>query len=87
MDDLSHHGIGELSDVIRPLDSLEHLFWLSDQNRPLHFAVTAQVSGETSVSEWREALARTNSVSMWPLITARPTLQTGSLSRAPTGSK
>jgi hypothetical protein len=54
----SHHGIGELSDVIRPLDSLEHLFWLSDQNRPLHFAVTAQVSGETSVRDWREALAR-----------------------------
>ena len=58
MDDLSHHDIGELSDVIRPLDSLEHLFWLADQNRPLHFAVTALVSGETSVRDWREALAR-----------------------------
>ena len=58
MADLSHHDIGELSDGIRPLDSLEHLFWLSDQNRPLHFAVTAQVSGETSVRDWREALAR-----------------------------
>jgi hypothetical protein len=41
MDGLSHHDIGELSDVIRPLDSLEHLFWLTDQNRPVHFAVTA----------------------------------------------
>ena len=35
MADLSHHDIGELSDVIRPLDSLEHLFWLNDQNRPV----------------------------------------------------
>ena len=26
MADLSHHDVGELSDVIRPLDSLEHLF-------------------------------------------------------------
>ena len=58
MADLSHHDIGELSDVIRPLNSLEHLFWLGDQNRPVHFAVTAQVSGETSVRDWREALAR-----------------------------
>ena len=58
MADLSHHDIGELSDVIRPLDSLEHLFWLTDQNRPVHFAVTALVSGETSVRDWREALAR-----------------------------
>jgi hypothetical protein len=58
MADLSHHDIGELSDVIRPLNSLEHLFWLADQNRPVHFAVTAQVSGETSVRDWREALAR-----------------------------
>src|ERR1700732_4974492 len=53
MADLSHNDIGELSDVIRPLDSLEHLFWLNDQNRPVHFAVTAQVSGETSVRDWR----------------------------------
>ncbi|MGB8900250.1 MAG: hypothetical protein WCC90_13905, partial [Methylocella sp.] len=58
MDDLFHHDIGESSEVIRPLNSLEHLFWLGDQNRPLHFAVTAQVSGETSVRDWREALAR-----------------------------
>ena len=58
MDGLSHHDIGELSDVIRPLDSLEHLSWLADQNRPVHFAVTAQVSGKTSVRDWREALAR-----------------------------
>ena len=58
MADLSHHDVGELSDVIRPFDSLEHLFWLMDQNRPVHFAVTVQVSGETSVRDWRDALAR-----------------------------
>ena len=65
MADLAHHDVGELSDVIRPLDTFEHLFWLIDQNRPVHFAVTApvhfavtaQVSGETSVRDWREALA------------------------------
>src|ERR1700730_19445855 len=58
MDDLSHHDIGELSDVIRPLNSLEHLFWLIDHNRPVRVAVKAQVSGETSVRDGREALAR-----------------------------
>jgi hypothetical protein len=30
-------------DAIRSLGSLEHLFWLFDQNRPGHFAVTALI--------------------------------------------
>jgi hypothetical protein len=40
----------------RPLGSLEHLFWLIDQNRPVHFAVTAQIVGRASPYDWREAL-------------------------------
>jgi len=30
-------------DAIRSLGSLEHLFWLSDQNHFVHFAVTALI--------------------------------------------
>jgi Condensation domain len=44
------------SDTIRPLGSLEHLFWLLDQNRSCHFAVTAQIAGKASPGDWREAL-------------------------------
>jgi len=44
--------------AIRALGSLEHLFWLMDQNRPVHFAVTAQVEGRTSPRDWRNALDR-----------------------------
>jgi len=45
-------------DAIRLLGSLEHLFWLFDQNRFVHFAVTALISGETSPRDWRRALDR-----------------------------
>jgi hypothetical protein len=44
--------------AIRSLGSLEHLFWLLDQNRFAHFAVTALISGETSPRDWRRALDR-----------------------------
>jgi Condensation domain len=44
--------------AIRPLGALEHLFWLLDQNRPVHFVVTALLSGETSPRDWRRALDR-----------------------------
>jgi NRPS condensation-like uncharacterized protein len=44
--------------AIRQLGALEHLFWLLDQNRPVHFAVTALLSGETSPRDWRRALDR-----------------------------
>jgi hypothetical protein len=47
-----------LHDAIRPLGSLEHLFWLLDQNRFVHFAVTALVSGETSPRDWQSSLDR-----------------------------
>jgi Condensation domain len=42
----------------RSLGALEHLFWLLDQNRPVHFAVTALISGKTSPRDWRRALDR-----------------------------
>src|SRR6516165_10862758 len=42
----------------RPLGALEHLFWLYDQHSPVHFAVTALVSGRTSPRDWRRALDR-----------------------------
>ena len=44
--------------AVRPLGALEHLFWLYDQNSPVHFAVTALVSGRTSPRDWRRALDR-----------------------------
>ena len=44
--------------AVRPLGALEHLFWLYDQNRSVHFAVTALISGRTSPRDWRRALDR-----------------------------
>jgi NRPS condensation-like uncharacterized protein len=49
---------GSPQDAIRSLGSLEHLFWLLDQNSFVHFAVTALISGETSARDWRRALDR-----------------------------
>ena len=43
-------------ETLRALGSFEHLFWLMDQNRPVHFAVTAQIEGRTSPRDWRRAL-------------------------------
>jgi hypothetical protein len=43
---------------VRPLGSLEHLFWLLDQHHFVHFAVTALISGGTSRRDWRRALDR-----------------------------
>ncbi len=42
----------------RQLGSMEHLFWLTDQNRSVHFAVAAEVEGKTSRAAWRYALDR-----------------------------
>src|SRR5216683_4451046 len=49
---------GSPQDAIRSLGSLEHLFWLFDQNSFVHLAVTALISGETSARDWRRALDR-----------------------------
>jgi hypothetical protein len=42
--------------VLRPLGSLEEFLWLIDQNRPVHFALAAQVQRATTVERWRDAL-------------------------------
>ena len=42
--------------VLRPLGSLEEFLWLIDQNRPVHFALAAQVQGPSTVGHWRDAL-------------------------------
>jgi hypothetical protein len=42
--------------VLRPLGSLEEFLWLIDQNRPVHFALAAQIQGPTTVWRWRGAL-------------------------------
>jgi hypothetical protein len=44
--------------AIRRLGTLEHLFWLYDQHRSSHFAVTALISGQASPRDWRKALDR-----------------------------
>src|SRR5690349_17591704 len=41
-----------VTDASRTLGSLEHLFWLLDQNRSFHFAVTALISGKASPDDW-----------------------------------
>ncbi|KQU88275.1 hypothetical protein ASD12_29890 [Mesorhizobium sp. Root102] len=40
----------------RKLGALEHLFWLIDKHRPLHFTMTGHVVGKTDVAAWRTAL-------------------------------
>jgi len=34
------------------------MFWLIDQNRSVHFAVTAQIAGKATPDDWRQALDR-----------------------------
>lgn len=41
---------------MRPLGAFEEFLWLFDQTNPVHFALTAQVEGHTTISEWRRAL-------------------------------
>jgi hypothetical protein len=55
---LTQHGRPTVAapTVLRPLGSFEEFFWLIDQNRPLHFALAAQVQGPTAVGRWRGAL-------------------------------
>jgi hypothetical protein len=41
---------------LRSLGSFEEFFWLIDRNRPVHFALAAEVEGETTIEQWRHAL-------------------------------
>ena len=67
------------ADISRPLGSLEHLFWLMDQNRSVHFAMTAQIAGRASPYHWREALDRLQ----WrhPILSVRIDGKPGSIPR------
>jgi hypothetical protein len=42
---------------LRRLGAFEHFFWLLDQIEPIHFAVAAQIEGQTTTAEWQEVLA------------------------------
>src|ERR1700741_135658 len=44
--------------IRRSLGALEKLFWLIDQNRPVHFAIAAEVGGSTGIAQWQSALDR-----------------------------
>jgi hypothetical protein len=44
--------------IRRSLGALEKLFWLVDQNCPLHFAIAAEVGGSTRIEQWQSALDR-----------------------------
>jgi hypothetical protein len=45
-------------ETLRSLGWMEHLFWLLDQNWPIHFALTALITGKASKQEWQRALDR-----------------------------
>jgi hypothetical protein len=51
-------AVGDLSEVVAPLGSLKHLFWLMDQSHPVHFAMISEVEGDASPRAWRQALDR-----------------------------
>jgi hypothetical protein len=42
--------------IVRPLGAFEEFLWLLDQWRPRHFVLAAEVSGSTTLSDWRRAL-------------------------------
>src|ERR1035441_9112159 len=44
------------TDIVRPLGALEEFLWLFDHSSPKHFCLIAEVTGRTTVSEWRAAL-------------------------------
>ncbi len=44
------------SDLLRPLGAFEELFCLFDQHFPTNGALAAQITGHTTVQQWRDAL-------------------------------
>jgi hypothetical protein len=44
--------------LARPLGALGKLFWFTNQNRPTHFAIAAEVGGSTRVKQCQHALDR-----------------------------
>ena len=41
---------------LRPLGKLEHIIWLIDQAKPMHFAVAAEIAGAPKLDDWTKAL-------------------------------
>jgi phthiocerol/phthiodiolone dimycocerosyl transferase-like enzyme/condensation domain-containing protein len=56
MSKLSLPTIREALSALRPLGSIERAFLLLDHIHPVHFAITVEVSGRTTVDDWRKAL-------------------------------
>ncbi len=46
----------EPGDILRPLGAFEELFCLFDQCFPVNGALAAEITGQTSVQQWRGAL-------------------------------
>ncbi len=44
------------TDIVRPLGAVEEFLWLFDHSSPKHFCLIAEVTGRTTVSDWRTAL-------------------------------
>ena len=44
------------SELLRPLGAFEELFCLFDQHFPTNHALAAQITGHTTVRQWRDAL-------------------------------
>jgi Condensation domain len=44
------------SDLLRPLGAFEELYCLIDQDFPINGALAAQITGRTTVQQWRDAL-------------------------------
>ncbi len=55
--------------LIRKLGATEHLFWLIDRNRPIHFTLVAQIDRAFAAHEWRAALSAIQQ--RHPLLNAR----------------
>jgi NRPS condensation-like uncharacterized protein len=42
--------------LVRPLGSLEQMFWFKNRHMPYHFALCAEIHGATTITGWAEAL-------------------------------
>src|SRR5580698_5072684 len=42
--------------LVRPLGNIEQMFWLKNRHMPYHFAVCAEIGGQTTITDWRAAL-------------------------------
>ena len=69
----------DLTDAVRHLGSFEHLFWLVNEHRPVHFTLAAEIVGKTTPADWRDALDRVQA--RHPLLSVRVDRMPGWLPR------